>query len=343
MMIPFFGIKRQYKNLREELLEATDVAMKEGIWLNGPHTDMFKHWLRQKTNTEYAVLCHSGTQALELLAKFAAYTGLLSEISISNLSYPATLNAFLSLDTDIELVDTDKNGLYPNGFHMGVKCLVGLYGAHPIKSGMFDIVDGAQHWLIAENVGLGMAISFDPTKNLPSSGNGGAIVTNNRAVFEFLERQVDNGKPNHQLSGTNSKMSELECAHMLVRVNHIDAWQDRRKEIKNYYIDRFNDLPVRCLSKGHALHSDHKFVIEIDDNQKLLKYLNHCGIETKIHYPYALSELGISESIKNKPYILSTSVMLSRRVLSLPIYPELTDLEVEFVAEKVRKFYLDDK
>lgn len=353
-MIPHFGIKRQYKNLREELLDATNDALKEGVWLEGPYSDLFKSWLAKKTKAKHVILCHSGTQALEIIAKHYKEHFLMDVIEIPNITYPATLNAFMNAGINVHLVDTDSNGLYiRNNASSGhitnprtktVACLVGLYGAHPVKANPMDIVDGAQHWLVAEDIGFAMAISFDPTKNLPCSGNGGAIVTNNSYVKDFAESYINNGKPNHMHYGTNSKLSELECSHLLVRTKYIGEWQDRRKDIRDFYISQFNNLPIRCLSKGHQLHADQKFVIDVDDRKALHEYLNDKGIESKIHYPYTLSELEISKiEVAEKPDMISVSSMLSRRVLSLPIYPELTDLEVEFIAEKVGKFFIHDK
>jgi dTDP-4-amino-4,6-dideoxygalactose transaminase len=124
-----------------------------------------------------------------------------------------------------------------------------------------------------------------------------------------------------------------------VRANYIDKWQWRRKEIRHYYLDELKNVDVRCLSRDHLVHADQKFVIYTDKRDKLNQYLIDAGIETKIHYPKALSELPIAKHIYAKPDMLSTSVNLTRGLLSLPIYPELTDSEVEFVAKKVKDFF----
>jgi dTDP-4-amino-4,6-dideoxygalactose transaminase len=184
-----------------------------------------------------------------------------------------------------------------------------------------------------------MAISFDPTKNLPSSGNGGAIVTNDQSLYDWTNVMKNNGKLDHYYPGTNSKMSEVECAHLLVRTKHIDSWQNRREQIRNYYLDRFVEMPFRCLSEPFDKHADQKFVIYTQDRNELHQHLTDNKIESRIHYPYALSELPIAKDIIKKPDLISTSIALSRGVLSLPIYPELTDSEVEAVADTVCKFF----
>lgn len=350
--VPHFGLARQYSELKDELLEATDLAMRDGTFIGGEYTVMFEEWLKERTGCEYATVVHSGTQALELLAAYHADVSFLAgeeeapTVLIPNLTYPATFNAFYSAGYDVELVDVDKNGLIlmnrDTEFNM-YRCFVGFAGGNPnYVFTSVDIVDGAQHWLSVKGeyqTGSGMAISFDPTKNLPSSGNGGAIVTNDPTLYQQAVSFKNNGKPDHFYPGTNSKMSELECAHMMVRTRYINDWQFRRFQIRQYYLDQFKDLPIRCLSRDFNNHADQKFVIYTDRRDDLHKFLLDQGIEARIHYPQALSELPITRDIKVKPDMLSTSVMLTRGVLSLPIYPELLDTEVEYIANCVKKFY----
>ena len=351
-LIPHFGLKRQYNDLQEELLEATHQAMREGVFVNGPFTASLESWLRDYTGCKFATVTHSCTHALELIAGYHYDLSFLAgdeespRIRIPNLTFPATLNAFYSIGWDVELVDTDNNGLmkfdeYENDFNT-YTCFVGLYGANPNRNFYSNtIVDGAQHWLSVNKsqVGDAMAVSFDPTKNLPSSGNGGAIITNDEALYEWANVMKNNGAPDHFYPGTNSKMSEIECAHLLVRSKYIDLWQKRREEIRNYYLDRFLDMPFRCLSEPFDSHTDLKLVIYTQERNELYKYLTDLGIEVKVDYSYALSELPLAKDIIKKPDMISTSMALARGVLSLPIHPELSDSEVETVADSICKYF----
>jgi len=347
--IPHFGLARQYKNLKEELLDATDRALSTGQLVGGIYTRSFESWLAVKTKTTHAITVHSGSQALEIIARHKLLlhgenNNGTPTIKLPNLTYPATLNAFMNAGWKVELIDTDRHGIINVNTDTYI-CLVGLYGRKPWAGKVYPdnyscIVDGAQHWLCADgDVGSGMAISFDPTKNLPSSGNGGAIVTNSEALYRFAMNYKDNGKStDFSHPGTNTKMSEQDCAQLLVRTKYIDEWQDRRHEIANYWIDCFKDLPLRCLTDTIGPHAHQKFVMYMPDRNSLHTHLITDGIESKIHYEYTLSDLPISKNLV-KPDMLSTSVMLSRGVLSLPLYPELTDEEVEHVADKVIEFY----
>ncbi len=349
--IPHFGLKRQYNNLRDEILDATDRALKDGQLMNGHYTRSFEEWLKYKTKTKYAVTVHSGTQALEIIARYKKqkhHDTMVGnpKIRIPNLTYPATLNAFLTAGWDIELADTDKYGVIAQEKQVsGVyDCLMGFGGRRPWPHATYQesygvIVDGAQHWLeCGGNVGSGMAISFDPTKNLNASGNGGAIVTNDHHLYLYAVRHRDNNKPEFHMAGTNSRMSELDCAHLMVRVNHIDAWQLRRKQIASYWCDRFRELPITCFSDTRDPHAHQKFVMYMSDRNSLHTHMMLDGIDTKIHYEYTLGDLPTTFGM-TKPDLLSNSVMLSRGVVSLPLYPELTDNEVNYIAEKVDEFF----
>jgi dTDP-4-amino-4,6-dideoxygalactose transaminase len=347
--IPHFGLARQYKNLKDELLDATDRALSTGQLVGGKYTKEFESWLAVKTKTKYAITVHSGSQALEIIARHKLAWHLsdnkkIPTVKLPNLTYPATLNAFLNAGWKVKLVDTDRYGIIDSPLDTYL-CAVGLYGKKPWpkrerSDTHYYMVDGAQHWLCANgDVGAGMAISFDPTKNLPSSGNGGAIVTNDEALYKFAINYRDNGKAtDFEVSGTNTKMSEQDCAQILVRTKYIDEWQDRRHDIANHWIECFKDLPLRSLTDTLGPHAHQKFVMYLSDRNELHTHLLTDGIQSNIHYRYVLGDLDIARNL-DKPDLLSTSVMLSRGVISLPLYPELTDEEVDYIADKVIEFY----
>jgi dTDP-4-amino-4,6-dideoxygalactose transaminase len=362
-MIKHFGLDRQYTNLKAELAEATNTAMQGGKWVDGPFSSSFSSWLTHKTRCEYAILVHSGTQALEIIAKYLVYNNFDDtvplHIRLPDFTYVATMNAFVNTsiyarsyanrEFDIELTDVNKFGIMRRPENESINtfnCYVGLYGAPtPGNHTSNDVIDGAQHWLIVNNgdVGLGMAISFDPTKNLPASGNGGAIVTNSEDLYRFAMLYRNNGSNETTdllVAGTNSKMSEIDCAHLMVRTQYIDQWQLRRKQIRNYYIQEFKELPIRCLSQGTYKHADQKFVISLEsDRDKLLNHLLKHKIEARVHYGKTISELPAAMFFCRTLDFLTMSTMLSRSVLSLPIYPELSDSEVEYVAKQVSSFF----
>ena len=349
LKIPFTGLKKQYNNLRTEILDATDEVLRSGQLMAGNYTAEFENWLAKKNRSKYAVTCHSGSQALEIIAEYYRLQSSVNppRVVIPSMTYVATANAFIRAGWDIWIADTDYHGLLdqkkiPTDLSVQATVLVGLYGA-AVNADRFwgtDLIieDGAQHWLSnkCNRVGNATAISFDPMKNLNAYSNGGAVVTDDIDLLEFAREWTNNGKPKHTSIGTNSQMSEIECAQMMVKTKHIDTWQARRANICLYWMGRLKNTGVRSLIDVHNFetHAYHKFVIDVDQRDILARNLTINGIETKIHYREPLHELpAYSEFVG--PDILSAASALSRRVLSLPCYPELTDLEVEYIIDLV--------
>ena len=354
LKVAFTGLPRQYNNLREEILDVTDTVLRSGILMNGNYTAEFEHWLARKNHNLHAVTCHSGTQALEIIASYCADNirdaGRIPKVLIPAMTYPATANAFIQAGWQVKIVDTDTYGVMDpaliNNDHSrdyDAICVVGLYGAALMHKWhvMTDclIEDGAQHWL-ANNCNRQAnftAISFDPTKNLSNYGNGGAVITSDLYLDEYARNWCNNGKASgHAITGTNSRMSEIDCAQMMVKTQHLDAWQLRRSHIARYWMSRLEEKSIRCLIddtnfRGHALQ---KFVIEVNNQTELRQTLAANQIETKIHYRDPLHELDAYQRFEG-PNLLSVSSSLARRCVSLPFYPELTDLETDYIIDSV--------
>ena len=360
LKIKFNNLDRQYRDLRNEILDATDTVLRSGQVMSGNYTAEFEHWLARRNHVKYAITVHSGTQALEIVAEYLREREVVNRTlraAIPTMTYAATANAFARTGFDIEFIDTNRYGILdieqlpldpvPNALVM-----VGLYGAalepyanlrswgdRLVLKDIYLVEDAAQHWLSnnCHRTGNASIISFDPTKNLGNFGNGGAIVTNDFELYMFAQECRNNGKPGNQITGTNSRMSEVDCAQMMVKANCIDAWQQRRQNIANHWCMQFREAGIRTLIDvtNFDTHCYHKFVIEIDERDQVQKLLQERGIDTRIHYEQPLHEIGVFRQWPG-PDMMSRASALSRRVLSLPIYPELTDLEVEFIADQVR-------
>ena len=357
LKIAFTGLQKQYNNLRSEILDATDEVLRSGQLMDGNFTAEFENWLARRNSVKYAVTCHSGSQALEIIAAYYATEHSMPNpptVLIPAVTYMATANAFMRAGWDVHFVDVDSHGIFdmrsiPDVSYQAM-VLVGLYGAaithigdtkiwrQTVLADGLVIEDAAQHWLSADSVRIGQAaaISFDPMKNLAAYGNGGAVVTNHADLYRYARAWCNNGKPNHNLTGTNSRMSEVECAGLLVKSRYIDQWQKRRSSIAAYWIEKIKTQSLRCLINRDNIHEHacHKFVIEVDHRDHLARDLAVRGIETRVHYEQPLHEIDIYRQWPG-PSFLSSASALCRRVLSLPIYPELTDLQVEYIADQV--------
>ena len=322
--------------------------------MSGNYTYEFEDWLARRNHVPYAVTCHSGTQALEIIAEWYMLQAGRPDtptVAVPTLTYPATLNAFVRTGWNIHIVDTDRYGVMDldklkHNTDIQAICGVGLYGqsvadmpqclwalTHSI------IEDGAQHWLSNDCKRIGdCAISFDPTKNLANYGNGGAVITVNQGLRDFARNWISNGKyTKHAETGTNSRMSETDCAQMLVKTRYIDQWQQRRRTIAQHWMEMLKKHPnITCLidDSNFDRHCFHKFVIHVDNRDIVQRNLDLRGVETKVHYATPMHELPAFQHYQG-PDLLSAGSSLARRCLSLPIYPELTDLEVEYVIDQL--------
>jgi len=349
-LIQFTGLQRQYRNLRQEILDATDQVLASGRLMNAEYTANFESWLAYKNHVKHAVTCHSGTQALELLADFTRQRLGINPptILVPSMTFPASANAFVRAGWNLHVVDTDAYGnmdltkINPDVSYQAILG-IGLYGSalpkvlrNRLGSGLIE--DAAQHWLSNGCTRYGStAISFDPMKNLGNYGNGGAVVTDDYELLNYARSWVNNGKSTgHAETGTNSRMSEVDCAQLLVKTKYLDDWQERRKCIALYWMDQFKDSPVRCLinETNFEKHCFHKFVVDTDNRDQVRASLLTAGIDTRVHYEHPLHELPAYQHYPG-PDILSAASSLSRRCLSLPIYPELTDTEVEYIASSL--------
>jgi len=358
--IPFFGIQRQYNLLREELLHVTDQVYRSGQVLDGPNTKTFEVQIAQACARQFAVSVNSATQGLI----FALQCGIPREsrVLIPTLSFAATINSVLMsghtpvfCDTDNRaLIDLESADFALTGAGVNTIMYANLFG-HTVdwdrfrlqtdffNSDMFVIEDAAQSFgasyrnIPSGKLGNISVLSFDPTKNLNNYGSGGMILTDDFGIYENLLDIRDNSKHSaHASIGTNSKMSESDCAQMLVKLRYFDAWQRRRQSIADYYISELAEWVDVIMPGEDVISAWSKFVVRLGERHGLQQYLANQGIDTRFHYERPLFELPVGyDYIDYARELFRESTAFSRECMSLPIYPELTDAEVEYVAQQV--------
>lgn len=369
--IPFFGLDRQYQNLRQEILAATDAVYSSGRVLDGEQVEKFEDLMAGRCHREFAVAVNSCTQGLIMAQQALGITN--QSVIVPTVSFAATTNSVIMAENTPVYCDVDQHGMIdletlsynPRSRHIDALMYVNLYGnvvdydRMRLITEFFNndeltvIEDAAQSFgayykgIPSGKLGHASVLSFDPTKNLPNYGSGGMVLTDDWATFQILMNLRDNGKQDsHVSAGTNSKMSEADCAGMIVKLGHFDAWQKRRTEIANFYTDNLkNHVRVTRVSDD-VEHAWHKFPIWFEDTHSvhgpvvlparhnIKTLLSSMGIDTRIHYATPLHELAVnphSSDLRHYPY----GDCHARTELSLPIYPELTDLEVEYVVESV--------
>jgi dTDP-4-amino-4,6-dideoxygalactose transaminase len=362
--IPFFGVDRQYANLREEILEVTDQVYTTGQVLDGVFTKNFEQAIAKMTERRYAIAVNSGTQALIFALRNVDFYSLFkkNKVLIPAQSFVATVNAvieagmdpvFCDVDPVTGLIDLNKIDVPPD--ELAAVMYVNLFGNIIDYDKLQTYKDFWNHYSIpviedaAQSFGayyrgvpsgkLGdiSVLSFDPTKNLNNYGSGGMILTDDADFAELCRSYRDNGKfHDHNVAGTNSKMSESDCAQMLVKLKHFPDWQLRRRQIAEYYTEELDGYVELIPVESKVEHAWSKFVVHTEYRRMFQDSMTQQGIETRIHYPVPLHTINVSEAFD--PGMLQGAEDFSRTCLSLPIYPELTDSEVEHIVDSIRTY-----
>jgi dTDP-4-amino-4,6-dideoxygalactose transaminase len=366
--IKMYGVDRQYQNLKHEVLDITDRVLSTGQILDGDYTTRFELVMAHRLGREYAIAVNSATTGLVFALK-CLFSGEKSGLLIPAVSYIATMNsAILSKYANIQICDVDPSGLmdlgradqamgseiqtvmYVNLFGNTVdwdrfKIMTQFFGSEQVRV----IEDAAQSFGASFNgvpsgkMGDISVLSFDPTKNLNNFGSGGMILTDDITVYELVKNLRDNGKhTGHEMPGINSKMSEVDCAIMTMKLKHFDKWQARRTEIADYYTRELQGLVEVPVATPGTTHAWSKYVIRVPNRMQLKKHLDYNDIESKPTYTRALYEEFVGRSYAPVGPTGDDNWechRFTRECLSLPIYPELYDSEVERVVRTIREYF----
>ena len=365
-MIPFFGIKRQYLELRDEMLDAADAVYLSSTVLDGEHTARFERAIAQRCDRRHAISVNSGTMGLLFALQARDPERDMRGILIPAISFVATLNTAILTDEFVAVCDVNPAGLLdldslrqPLHDTVDTVMYVNLFGntidydrfrvtTEFFNDDMFIIEDAAQSFgasykgIPSGKMGDVSVLSFDPTKNLNNYGSGGMVLTDDDYIAESICNFKDNGKPSgHEMVGTNNKMSEVDCAQMLIKLKYFDAWQRRRTKIAAYYCEQFGEYVDIPLTTEGTEHAWSKFAFRTHNRSKLRDWLYQAKIETKIHYERALYDevvgVGLLDPVQGTHW---EAHQFCKETMSLPIYPELTDAEVEHIAAYVRNYFV---
>ena len=186
-------------------------------------------------------------------------------------------------------------------------------------------------------------ISFDPTKIVSAFGTGGIVLTDNQEYYDKLTKLIHHGRNKNgefEILGYNSKISELNASIINLQLENLDSILERNNNVANQY---FNELANNHNIKIYKPNSNqfstyHKFVIQTRDRNELRKHLNNNGIETKIHYSTLLHEQKLLKSFEFKTHNLQNSEYAKEKVLSLPIYPNLTKEEISYICNLINNY-----
>ncbi len=365
MRIPFVDLKAQYHSIQKEIDEAIAAVINQTAFIGGPFVKSFEKDFAEAYGVKHMITCANGTDSLYILMKMLGIgegdeviTAANSWISSSEtISQTGAKPVFV--DVHPEYYSMDENKLEAKiGPHTKAVIVVHLQGqacemdkikAICDKHGVALIEDCAQSHFSeykGKRVGLfGIAgsFSFYPGKNLGAYGDAGCMITNDDALAEKCRMYAQHGalkKHNHIIEGINSRLDGLQAAILSAKLPHLADWNAKRIQNAALYNKYLKGIEGICLpaQRPDTKHTWHLYVIRTKQRDKLAQWLSGKDIETSVHYPTALPNLPAYKYLGYKPEDFPVASSLQDEILSLPMFPELTEEMISFVAESIKKF-----
>jgi dTDP-4-amino-4,6-dideoxygalactose transaminase len=369
MQVPFGNLKRQYETLKPELDAAAARVLSSGWYIHGPEVRAFEERFAAFCGTKHCIGVANGTEALQL-AMTAVGVGTGDEIvTVANAAVYETITA-LAVGATPVFVDVDEPAytLSPRALAEALTpqtraiIPVHLYGRMAAMDEIMSIADkhgipviedcaqahGATYQgRIAGSIGVCGCFSFYPTKNLGALGDGGAVVTNDDQLAATLRQLREYGWERKyytaRLGGLNSRLDEIQAAFLSAKLPHLPAWNARRRQIAALYGELLEGsgliLPEPPANGEHVYHL---YVVRTTERERLRTGLRERGIGCDIHYPLPAHQQRVYAHFAPR-LGLPVTERLADELLSLPIYPELSDDEVRTVAATVREVLNADR
>jgi dTDP-3-amino-3,4,6-trideoxy-alpha-D-glucose transaminase len=339
-------------------------VLASGRYLLGPELAAFEQDFADFVGTRHCIAVGSGLDALVLVVEARGISGG-DEVIVPGNTFVATWLAARRAGATPVPVDPDPGtfNIDPDGLEAAITSRtrmivpVHLYGRPAAmddvrtvaaRHGLFVLEDAAQaHGARFGNTRAGAladaaAWSFYPSKNLGALGDGGAITTEDDGLAErlrMLRNYGSSAKYRHELSGVNSRLDELQAAVLRVKLEQLDAWNERRRSVAARYIAGLAETELVLPGvPADAEHIWHLFVVRTPRRDELRRALSDAGVETGIHYPLAPHRQPVFADLAIDPRSLPVSERLQHEVLSLPIGPHLTDDQVDHVVDRIRAF-----
>ncbi|MGC9516134.1 MAG: DegT/DnrJ/EryC1/StrS family aminotransferase [Methanomicrobiales archaeon] len=368
MNVPFFDLTRQYNNIKEEIDQSIQEVVDTQQFILGSVVEEFEEKAAKYCGSKHAVGVASGTDALLLAVRAHNITG---DVLTSPFTFFATAGAIHNARASPKFADID-----PDSYNLSIAQLektiptladdlqalmpVHLFGQAADMDPLMELADendlavieDAAQAIGAEYKGKKIGsisttcFSFFPTKNLGGFGDGGLITTNNEEIAETLKTiRVHGSKPRyfHHVIGYNSRLDALQAAVLNVKLKYLDQWIENRIENVKIYNKALNNLDgVEIpLESDYAKHSYNQYTIRVTDGRRddLQQFLSDRGIGSSIYYPLCLHMQPCFKPLGYKEGDFKVSELASEEVLSLPIFPELTVEEIEYVIDAVEEFY----
>jgi dTDP-4-amino-4,6-dideoxygalactose transaminase len=366
--VPFGNMKVHYEQYKGAIDEAVARVLASGHYILGPELEKFEAEFAQFLGAKYVVGCASGTEAI-YLALAAADVGPSDEVlvvahtavpTISAISMTGATPVFVDIkastyvmrETELESKITPKTKVivpvHIYGHMAEMEVIMKVAARHNIKV-MEDCAQctGATYrGATAGTIGDWGAFSFYPSKNLGAFGDGGAVCTNSEAEYKKLIMLRNYGQSKryyHDIIGINSRLDEIQSAILSAQLPYVHELNERRRAIAARYTAGLKNLVVTPVELPGFKHVYHLYVIQTPYREELQQYLLERGIQCLIHYPIPAHLQKAYAFLGYKPGSLPTTEHIVNRILSLPMWPQMTDEQVDQVIEGIVDFYGDSR
>ena len=363
MHIPLVDLKKQYQSIKDEILTEVGQILDGMQLFLGKNVQTIESNFAAYCGAEFGIGVGSGTDALHI-ALLACGIGPGDEVITVPNTFIATVEAIILAGAKPVFVDID-----PESFNMDTTQIdkminehtraiipVHLYG-QPANMGLILKLAKARNLKVIEDAcqahgaeyrgkrtgSLGDAgcFSFYFTKNLGAYGEAGMITTSDPEIAKqcrMIRDHGQNAKYYHAVMGINGRIDEIQAAVLKVKLPHLDTWLEKRRSIAKAYNDQLPPQLIKPMEMSWAKHVYHLYVVRTPERDRLKEWLDSKGIGTGMHYPVPVHLQEAWRQYGGDAYSLPVTEKITKEILSLPIYPELGEEEVDYICECIREF-----
>lgn len=364
--VPLLDLKGQYAALKSEIMPVVERVLDGQYMINGPEVGEFECQSAGYCETKFAVGCSSGTDAL-ILAMMALDLKPGDEVITSPFTFFATVGSihrqglkpvFIDIDPDTFNFDTE---LLEEAVNEKTRAIlpVHLFGQMADMDTVLDVAEKHDLKVIedsAQSIGskqngapsgsLGDVgcFSFFPSKNLGGAGDGGLCTCQDEEVYERLKMMRNHGGKDryyHDEVGGNFRLDTLQAAYLSVKLKHLDSWHEGRRKNAAFYDAGLKDVAqvkTPIIAEGNESIYN-QYTLRVEDRDGLQAYLNEAGIGNSIYYPLCMHEQKCFSYLGYKTGDFPVAEQAAAEVLSVPIYPELTEEQLGHVVDTIKSFY----
>ena len=362
--VPYVALPRRAARVKRELMAAIEKVIDHGVYILGPEVGEFERRFAGYCGTRYAVGVGDGTSALILTLKGLG-VGPGDEVITAPNSFVASASSAALLGATPRFVDVrrDDMNMDPSRLERAVtprtKAIVPVHLAgHPAdmepilkigeRYGIPVVEDAAQavgttyHGKRAGSLGRAGCFSLHPLKNLHAVGDAGVIVTDDESLYQWLLKARNHGlrsRDEVEFWSPNTRLDTLQAAVLSVMLEHLDEWIRERREVADQFRAGLHDVVRVPEEAPGCFHTYQTFVVLAERRNALIDHLRERGVDAKVHYPLAIHMQPAALSLGHRPDDFPVTRELADRVVSLPIYGEMTPEQRALVIDGVRSFY----